>query len=95
MPQESHRSGLQAKADLVVIGALVRDQIQRGAVEQEETLQLRTAQLTDEPLVRGHLTSDKNSTGHSATTYVDSLRCGRPHTKIIATANRYTDLPQP
>jgi hypothetical protein len=29
----------------------------------------------------------------SATTYVDSLRSGRPHTKIIPTANRCTDLP--
>jgi hypothetical protein len=95
MPQEPHCSDLQPKAELVMISALVRDQIQRGAVEQEEPLQFRTAQLTDEPLVRGHLTIRQELNGHSATTYVDSIRCGRPHAKIIPTANRCTDLPQP
>jgi hypothetical protein len=46
-----------------VIGALVRDQVQRGAVEQEPALQLRTAQLTGEPLVRGHLITRQELNG--------------------------------
>ena len=77
MPQKPHCPDLQPHADLVMIGALVRDQIQRAAVEQEEALQLRTAQLTNEPLVRDHMIIRQELNRHCATTYVDSFRCGR------------------
>lgn len=52
-----------------MITPLVRDQIQRRAVEQEETLQLRPRQVTDEPLVRGNLIISQEIEGHSRTTY--------------------------
>jgi len=53
---------------------LACDQIQRGAVEQEESLQLLPAQVTDEPLVHGHLVVGEKLHGHNGTTYVDSTR---------------------
>jgi hypothetical protein len=76
--------------------ALACDQIQRGAVEQEEPLQLGPAQVADEPLVRGHLVVGQELHGHSGTTYVDSTRprCPNP-AKIVAIANGCTGLPQP
>jgi len=72
MAQEAHSADLNAHAKPVVITTLVRDQIQRRPIEQEQTLQLRPREIADEPLVRGNLVISQEIEGHSRTTYDQS-----------------------
>jgi hypothetical protein len=78
-----------------VVAALVRDQVQCGAIEQEEALQLGSAQVPDEPLVCGRLVVRQELHGHSRTTYGHSPRTRSPQTKIVLSASFCTDVPQP
>lgn len=81
-----------------MVPALVRDQIQRGPVQQEEALQLSTGEVTSEPLIRSNLVISQEIEGHSRTTYGDSrddADPSHPAAKIILSANFGANLLQP
>jgi hypothetical protein len=78
MSEVAHGADLRRHPEPVVITTLVRNQVQRGAVQEEVALQLRTGQFANEPRVGRSLDIGKEVDRRGRTTYTDLTSGCRP-----------------